>query len=644
MGPMRKYATGLAAGVLVLVLGGCGGDGGNAAPLAQATIGPAGGTVASADGRVALVVPAGALGASTAIVITEVSGDKVPANIRPAAADVVYRLEPAGTRFDVPARLTVRVPPSVADEIALMLHESAGSFEFPANLTTTNSSTERVVEADVSHFSYMLVKNAPEVRIKATPSVASVPVGGEFTVAVEVTNRSGHSLLARGAYFKMNSKLLWVDDPSPLEPGQTTIASEGGTRTSTGLARCTDVGRGVVTGYYHFEEPFFTAFGMLGNFQPSTIVVYATTSADCIPATSGQFVVATGLFALSGLSAPDGVNYFGGPFANLGGTGFYASFAGAEGVKVLDLVTRQVVLDRTAAGTDGATLGTSLLGAVPVSQAVSAGATAAMVGYASDGAFVQNWSAASWGGTGRDFEPTFDVVTAGGGLVANTVALVRPVFGIDFVTFDATAMAYRTDPARFAPLSTFPGGGQLVSAQMPDAASGGMLALSRATSASISTSSKVFFKNVDDAQPATTLLSWGNVDTRRLRCLPVGTKQACVATLFGGEGRAFLFDPASPRDTPRVIVLTAAAGTLGVAQAMLPNGHVGVVMANFTANSLTVAELSTDLVTIHSSSTIPAPAGCTGTAHPALVSDSEGLKAIVTCNGTSNYWVVKPFS
>ena len=96
----------------------------------------------------------------------------------------------------------------------------------------------------------------------------------------------------------------------------------------------------------------------------------------------------------------------------------------------------------------------------------------------------------------------------------------------------------------------------------------------RAAGPSISTSTKVFYKAPSDAQ-ATTLLSMGNVDARRLRCILVGTKHACVATLFSsGEGRAFLFDPATPRATPAVIVLTAAAGTLGVAQALLPNGHV----------------------------------------------------------------------
>jgi len=41
---------------------------------------------------------------------------------------------------------------------------------------------------------------------------------------------------------------------------------------------------------------------------------------------------------------------------------------------------------------------------------------------------------------------------------------------------------------------------------------------------------------------------------------------------------------------------------------------------------------------------IAAPTGCAGTAHPALLTDSEGLKAVASCNGTNNYRVVKPFA
>ena len=61
-------------------------------------------------------------------------------------------------------------------------------------------------------------------------------------------------------------------------------------------------------------------------------------------------------------------------------------------------------------------------------------------------------------------------------------------------------------------------------------------------------------------------------------------------------------------------------------------------MANFIANSLTVAALSTDLATIHSLDTIaPRPVARERRTRPDH--DSEGMKAVVTCNGTNNYWV-----
>ena len=97
-----------------VLLAGCGGknDASSPAPVASGSIGPAGGTVASSDGRIALAIPAGALGAATEIRIVELSGDAVPASFRPAAPDKVYRLEPSGTVFAVPVRVTLVLPPS----------------------------------------------------------------------------------------------------------------------------------------------------------------------------------------------------------------------------------------------------------------------------------------------------------------------------------------------------------------------------------------------------------------------------------------------------------------------------------------------------------------------------------------------------
>jgi hypothetical protein len=643
------------AALVAIAISACGGGGGGGGPnedppTASATIGVAGGTVASSDGRVVLTIPAGALGNPTEIRITELAAGQQPAAVRATDPLRVYRLEPSGTSFATPARLRVELPASATGAIAVMGLHSNGSFEAPANMVLSMDATKRVLSADVPHFSEALVRDIPSVHAALVTDRISTTVGSQITATFTLTKEA-----APDTYdFEPDPGFLTRESPhdygqpatelslvagSDLPPTIVFGANELKTVTESRTVSCVSAGSGYVVHGSLFRD--FVIHGLGFNpFVPALDVVLATEVQCTLPQAAGA--VAVGLFNIPGLTAPDGINYFAGPVANLPTPGPFIAVAGAEGVKVIDAVTRQVALDRTATGPDGATLGTSLLGATPVAQAASAGAPAALVGFSSTGAAVQNWNATNhWGASIVDAEPTFDAVTAGGGVVSNTVALVRPVRGIDFVGFDGTANAYRIDPARFAPYAAFPGIGNLVSAQIVDAASGDVLVLGRAAGPSISTSTKVFYKAPGDAQ-ATTLLSMGNVDARRLRCIPVGMKQACVATLFGsGQGRAFLFDPATPRATPAVIVLTAAAGTLGVAQALRPNGHVAVAMANFTANSLTVAELSADLATIHSLGDIAAPTGCTGTAHVALLTDSEGLKAVTTCNGTDNYWVVK---
>ncbi|MCE9661624.1 MAG: hypothetical protein K8R60_24110 [Burkholderiales bacterium] len=648
-------AAWLAATMVACALTGCGGGGGGADAGVRATIGAAGGTLVSADGAFTLTIPAGALGNPTDIVITELKGNDIPAPLRLSTLEKAYRLEPAGTRFAVTARAKVTLPLGAPDDLVALALDSAGtgSIELAAGQSIDERVDGLVLEADVAHFSYAIINRFPGVASTLTAVPPSVMVGETVRIEMVVFGTTTENLSLTtsetgGADYGglLNAFEVVAFTELPEHEFTRGVPSEArGTLT----LKCLKPFDGGMGWSYKVYNMFIDAFygGLLspaGAHQLTTIRTKGVGVTCTAPPVVPGPVVAVGLFPLPGLTAPDGINYFAGPLASMSGTGPHAVVAGLEGFKVLDLVTRQVVLDRTIFGSDGANLGASLLGVLPFAQAASAGAPAGLYGFGAAAGSVQNWSAANgWGLTSQTLGAYFDVVTAGGGPVSNTVAALGPVRGLEFVEFDANAQAYAVQPARSVPTSAFPGTGQLVSLQMPYAG-GGVLVLGRSSGPSISTSGKVFYKNLGDALPATTLTSWGNVDARRLRCVPVGPKQACVATLFEGQGRAFLFDPASPNATPSVIVLTAEAGTLGLALTVLPNGHVGVVMANFTANSLTVAELSTDLVTIHSLNTIAAPAGCTGTAHPALLTDSEGLKAVVTCNGTDNYWVVKPFS
>lgn len=117
MNPLAPIRAG-AAGVLLCLLAACGGGGGGDPPP-QPNIGPAGGTVSTADGRVTLTVPAGAVSAPVRVTITAAP-------------------EAAGSDPDVIASTVVRVEGNV------------GALAKPATLTfTTAAAAGRKQAADV---------------------------------------------------------------------------------------------------------------------------------------------------------------------------------------------------------------------------------------------------------------------------------------------------------------------------------------------------------------------------------------------------------------------------------------------------------------------------------------------------------------
>lgn len=137
--------------LLLAALLACGGDDGVSAPE-EVTITTEGGTVTSGDGKVTLVVPAGALAQTTAITIT-------PA---PASADArlvpgtEYVFEPDGLRFAVPARLTIRydsIPAAMAEQAPYVwLHRRAGTGWTPMAGQAINTAT-RTIAGEIDGFS-----------------------------------------------------------------------------------------------------------------------------------------------------------------------------------------------------------------------------------------------------------------------------------------------------------------------------------------------------------------------------------------------------------------------------------------------------------------------------------------------------------
>lgn len=83
-------------------------------PAGPMVVGPEGGVIRSADGRLTMNVPRGALAADVRITIgrTEASGD------------VCYELGPGGTDFRVPVQVTYRAPVAFEWNILAIADES----------------------------------------------------------------------------------------------------------------------------------------------------------------------------------------------------------------------------------------------------------------------------------------------------------------------------------------------------------------------------------------------------------------------------------------------------------------------------------------------------------------------------------------
>ena len=122
----------------------------------SASIGPTGGTLQSADGKLRIVVPPGALASATSVSIQPIT------NLAPGRAGALgYRLAPEGLVFAQPVQLSYNyqdadVVGSSADALGLAYQQAAGTWRM---LSATVDKTARTVSVRTSHFSaWSLVK------------------------------------------------------------------------------------------------------------------------------------------------------------------------------------------------------------------------------------------------------------------------------------------------------------------------------------------------------------------------------------------------------------------------------------------------------------------------------------------------------
>jgi hypothetical protein len=117
-------------------------------PAVSRTIGAAGGTVTSADGRVVLNVPAGALAHNTVLTVTKVTS--------PAANALGnYLFEPQGTTFLTPVTLTFNVPEagnaaSSIEALGVAMRKDNGKWQW---IKVNRNSGSKTLSIRTTHFS-----------------------------------------------------------------------------------------------------------------------------------------------------------------------------------------------------------------------------------------------------------------------------------------------------------------------------------------------------------------------------------------------------------------------------------------------------------------------------------------------------------
>ena len=189
---MRNLAFALLASSVLCALCGCASDKGSAPALASAPtpavtavgdaqgeaatvmIGPAGGTVVSADGNLTLVVPVGALAADTPLSVTPLSVT-APGGVR------AYRLGPEGTTFAAPAsvRFTFTdadVAGSSKDALRVAFQDGQRQWE-AINALTVDTNSVAVATTHLSDWSLLL---GYQIR----PAAANVAASAKLNLAV----------------------------------------------------------------------------------------------------------------------------------------------------------------------------------------------------------------------------------------------------------------------------------------------------------------------------------------------------------------------------------------------------------------------------------------------------------------------------
>lgn len=192
----RMVGCAYAIAVWPLALAACGGDGpsgpvgrtGNTAPqttqvgsstgpAASQTIGAAGGSVTSNDGKLTVTIPAGVLAAATAVTVEPIAA------FAPWALGSAYRLGPSGMTFAAPVSIAFHYDPSqlvgtTPELLWIVSQDTTGAWPYASAVTV--DTTAHTITVASSHFSDWSIIDGMQIR----PPSAEVEPGASVALTL----------------------------------------------------------------------------------------------------------------------------------------------------------------------------------------------------------------------------------------------------------------------------------------------------------------------------------------------------------------------------------------------------------------------------------------------------------------------------
>ena len=679
------WVCALCAALIAALLAACDGGGGGGAgtdPQTRQTVGAAGGQVASSDGSLRLSIPAGALAADTQIVVTEVSAANVPAHMQPLGAQRVFRLEPAGLVFAVPAQVSVTLP--AGNTLAALVQDSNGRGEAMAQSSQRFTASSRVLGAQMAHFSHVGVVPILSITLDITVINRSVLVGGHLFASVNLSKGEGDSFRAfipgeirRGANFSLvTGSSFPIEKLSLFDLNE--VFPEGKSRelVSDFTLRCDAPGNANIGLQLYVVDAL--ALRMKKTYGDSSLdgvarVLEILIDVVCSPAgTSFDFVRSGIWFMPLGAIGPDFIFKLFGAWAGLPALGAprpgissmqagervrtsQVSITGAprlvittkQGPMLINPLTGLVDLDLTASGPNGA-LGTNLFGTLAVSASPPGPtAHAALLGYGQS-----EFNLLGWDPVAGDFglnqlfpsHPVLDAQHAGGDTAAQVVILASPTRGVSQVKPNAAGF-FAPDPS--ATISTAQLGGAARSAALPFGSVDPLVLAVMVPTDGAPRNEVVSLTPGASALPVKLFVLPGT-PAFAVRCLQYGVLPtlrdglALCGVTQGDALHVFMLDKNTPAALP-VVLKIDSPGALGLAFGLRSNGLPRAVVANFAANNLTVVDFAAD-GSVAAQRIEPVDAACKKPPHVVLFVHAGKDYVAGTCNESNHYYVRELFS